>query len=94
MTEQLESNKALYQEGLEDPRWKRLRINVLIRDKQRCKICGAHENLQIHHRQYHRNKLTGEWSHPWEYHPFFLLTVCSSCHSKGHQKFSIPIKDI
>lgn len=94
MTQQLESNKAQYQEGLEDPRWKKLRSTILKRDNSTCRICGNKEGLHIHHRQYTRSKETGEWSQPWDYHPFFLITVCNNCHSKGHQLFSIPIKEI
>jgi 5-methylcytosine-specific restriction endonuclease McrA len=94
MTEQLINQKSLYQEGLEDPRWRRLRIQILNRDKETCRICGKPDNLQVHHRQYHRSKETGEWSHPWEYHPLLLITVCEGCHVAGHNSFPIPIKEI
>lgn len=90
----LAENQSIYQEGLEDPRWKQLRLKVIDRDGNKCRICGSSSNLQVHHRQYHKNKTSGEWSKPWEYHPFFLLTVCDSCHDYGHQSFSIPIKEI
>jgi len=91
MTDQLTNQKSLYQEGLEDPR---LRVQILKRDNQSCRICGKQEGLQVHHRQYHRYKSTGEWSHPWEYHPVLLLTVCDRCHASGHKSFPIPIKEI
>jgi 5-methylcytosine-specific restriction endonuclease McrA len=94
MNDQLKSQKSLYQENLEDPRWKRLKNQIQARDRNCCRVCGEKSGLQVHHRQYHRKKVTGEWLKPWEYHPFLLLTLCSSCHSKGHQEFSIPIKDI
>jgi 5-methylcytosine-specific restriction endonuclease McrA len=94
MTEQIENQKDLYQGSLEDPRWKRLRLQILDRDQHHCKICGNPSNLQVHHRQYHRRKTTGEWLNSWEYHPFFLITVCNSCHFNGHQQFPIPIKEI
>ena len=94
MADQLQSNKAQYLEGLEDPRWKKLRSTILNRDGKACKICGITTELHVHHRQYNRKKSTGEWSQPWEYHPYFLITVCGSCHAKGHQLFPIPIKEI
>ncbi|WP_114749618.1 HNH endonuclease [Pleomorphovibrio marinus] len=84
-----------YSEGLEDIRWKQLRKRVLERDGHRCRCCGKSEGiLQVHHRQYHRCKTSGEWRKPWEYHPVFLVTLCEGCHYRGHQQFSIPIKDI
>ena len=94
MTEQIENQKTVYQENLEDPRWKRLRVQVLDRDHHRCRFCDAQSDLQVHHRQYHRNKTTGEWNKPWDYHPIFLITICDSCHTQGHQQFPIPTKDI
>jgi 5-methylcytosine-specific restriction endonuclease McrA len=94
MNDQLTTQKSIYQEGLEDPRWRRLREKILARDKKRCRFCGHQENLQVHHRQYHRNKATGEWSQPWEYHPFLLITACGNCHSNGHNHFPIPTKEI
>lgn len=94
MTEQIENQKTMYQGSLEDPRWKRLRLQILDRDQHRCRICGVLTSLQVHHRQYHRKGTTGEWLNSWEYHPFFLITVCSSCHANGHNQFPIPIKEI
>ena len=94
MTEQIQNQKNQYDVSLEDPRWARLRKQILNRDNQQCRLCGTASDLQVHHRQYHRSKSTGEWNKSWEYHPFFLITVCDSCHDKGHQLFSIPIKQI
>jgi 5-methylcytosine-specific restriction endonuclease McrA len=94
MTEQIENQKIVYQGNLEDSRWKRLRLQILDRDQHRCRFCASQSDLQVHHRQYHRSKKTGEWSKPWEYHPFFLITVCDTCHFEGHQQFSIPTKEI
>jgi len=94
MNTQSNQHQSIYQQGLEDPRWKQLRLKVIERDGNQCRICGQRTELQVHHRQYHKDKATGEWSQPWEYHPFFLITVCNSCHSTGHQQFPIPIKEI
>lgn len=94
MTEQIQPLKNLYQGQLEDPRWKRLRLQIMGRDQHRCRLCGAQSGLQVHHRQYHRKKLTGEWLKPWEYHSHFLITICDSCHHFGHQQYPIPTKEI
>lgn len=94
MNTQSKQHQSIYQQGLEDPRWKQLRLKVIERDGNQCRICAQRTELQVHHRQYHKDKATGVWSYPWEYHPYFLITVCDSCHSKGHQLFSIPIKEI
>lgn len=94
MIEQIENRKSIYQTSLEDPRWKRLRLQILDRDQHQCKFCGAKKDLQIHHRQYHRDKLTGEWLKSWEYHPSLLITVCQTCHYQGHLQYPIPTKEI
>lgn len=94
MIEQHTLEKKNYEERLEDPRWKMIREKILQRDAHQCKCCGSTQNLQVHHRQYHRYKSTGEWLKPWEYHPFFLMTVCAVCHLEGHKLFSIPTKEI
>ncbi len=94
MTDLLTTEKKNYEERLEDPQWKKMRERILQRDNHQCKCCSSSQNLQVHHRQYHKYKSSGEWLKPWEYHPFFLITVCSECHSNGHKLFSIPIKEI
>jgi 5-methylcytosine-specific restriction endonuclease McrA len=94
MNTQSNQHQNIYQQGLEDPRWKRLRLNIIDRDGHQCRICGQRTELQVHHRQYHKDQATGEWSKPWEYHPLFLITVCNSCHQNGHNQFPIPIKEI
>lgn len=94
MKNQLNQNRTLYQQGLEDPRWRRLRVKIIERDLHRCLVCEKNTDLHVHHRQYHRDKTTGEWSQPWEYHPKLLVTLCDNCHSIGHKNFPIPIKNI
>ena len=81
MTEQIENQKELYDKGLEDSRWKRLRLQILDREQHRCRFCDSQSELQVHHRHYHRSKSTGEWNKPWEYHPFFLITKSSTADS-------------
>jgi 5-methylcytosine-specific restriction endonuclease McrA len=83
-----------YRERLLDPRWISVREKILERDDYTCRCCGSSERLQVHHRQYHRDKSTLDWKKPWEYEPILLITVCESCHQEGHRMFPIPIKDI
>lgn len=94
MTDEFKIEKQAYYQALEDPRWKRLRIAILERDGRHCKLCHSTIELQVHHRQYHRYKTSGEWLKPWEYHPIYLVALCATCHMQGHSDYSIPIKDI
>ena len=57
----------------QDPRWQRLRLEIMQRDGFACVACGdAESTLHVHHKQYH-----GElWNTP----PADLQTLCESCH--------------
>lgn len=94
MTETQTFQKDRYKEGLWDSRWRKLRERILERDRHRCRSCGNRDVLHVHHRQYHREKGSGEWKRPWEYDPYLLVTLCDTCHREGHRQYSIPIKDI
>ncbi|HOU31627.1 MAG TPA: HNH endonuclease [Bacteroidales bacterium] len=83
-----------YGSALFDPRWKAARERILARDKQRCLNCGSTENLQIHHRQYHFSKSLNDFVRPWEYNQKYLITLCESCHSKGHRLYRVPVKTV
>ncbi|PZX55532.1 HNH endonuclease [Algoriphagus chordae] len=94
MTDTITVDKQAYYLALEDHQWKRLRMAVLDRDGHQCRLCASKSQLQVHHRQYHRYKHSGEWLKPWEYHPALLVTLCGTCHEQGHSQYSIPIKEI
>ena len=79
-----------YLEKLQTDRWRTKREEILIRDSRRCRSCGKPNNLQVHHRQYHINKITNQKVNPWSYSNRYLITLCSSCHSVGHNQFKIP----
>lgn len=68
-----------YKLKLKDPRWKRKRERILIRDKFCCKECGARNvMLNVHHIQYKAG------NEPWDYKDSELTTLCETCHKKTH----------
>lgn len=72
------------------PKWKARRKEILLRDMHRCVHCRSNQELQVHHRQYHF--LAGEqrFRLPWDYPDHLMITLCESCHSKGHSKYKVP----
>ncbi|MCD8740183.1 hypothetical protein LT679_06170 [Mucilaginibacter roseus] len=77
-----------------DERWKSKRAQILLRDQNKCIICKRSEELQVHHRQYHFNKNQNQFSPPWQYPNNLLITLCKSCHQRGHAKFKVPTLSI
>lgn len=66
------ANKT-YADKLRDPRWQKLRLEILNRDKWKCQHCDDKETeLQVHHIYY-----SGD---PWEADPTSLITLCKHCH--------------
>lgn len=55
------------------------KIIELSRDLKKCEICGAANNLDVHHKDenYNNNALEN------------LVVLCRSCHMKIHRKFSV-----
>lgn len=76
------------------PKWKAKRKEVIERDQFKCVICGSKEDLQVHHRQYHYVKATKKFKVPWDYPQHLLISLCSSCHSRGHSKYKVPTINI
>ncbi len=74
-----------------DARWKSKRNEIMARDKERCVICQSPDELQVHHRQYQYVKSEKAFKVPWDYDNHLLITVCKSCHQRGHSKFKVPI---
>lgn len=65
-----------YAEKLKDPRWQRMRLEILQRDQFMCRACGASDKtLHVHHCHYVRGD-------PWDTDPVFIITVCETCHSR------------
>lgn len=70
-----------YSEKLRDPRWQKLRLEVMQRDGWRCLRCQSTTNeLNVHHLHYERGRA------PWEYPPASLETICDPCHAAEHGK--------
>jgi predicted transcriptional regulator len=69
-----------YQDQLNSPEWKAKRKEILIRDGNKCKLCGSINNLQVHHLEYENGKFA------WEYDNDKLITLCKNCHKKQHKK--------
>lgn len=83
-----------YKSLLWSEEWRKKRDRILQRDNNKCVICGASDNLVVHHRQYHFNLKKGRKEDPWNYEDKYLITLCEECHKEGHKKYQIPIKQI
>lgn len=73
-----------------DPKWKARREEILTRDSYRCVVCFSQSDLQVHHRQYHFDIVRNKFKLPWEYPSKLLITLCQSCHKRGHSKYKVP----
>lgn len=72
------------------PYWKAKRKAILNRDMNCCVHCKGNNDLQVHHRQYHFIASRQKFRLPWDYPDSLLITLCESCHSKGHAKYKVP----
>jgi hypothetical protein len=64
-----------YSKSLRDPRWQKIRLEVLQRDDFTCRACfNNEETLHVHHCFYTRD------ARPWDYPLGSLVTLCASCH--------------
>lgn len=69
-----------YSEKLKDPRWQKVRLQVMERDEWKCQRCGiATETLHVHHGFYEFGK------EPWEYPIDSLHTYCWGCHADADE---------
>lgn len=73
-----------YAEKLKDPRWQKVRLEILSRDEWTCRFCGSKTlTLHVHHERYKGD--------PWEADPASLKTICESCHEAEHAAAAITI---
>lgn len=90
----MNDNHGSYREALFNPMWLEKRAKILKRDGFRCVICGSQEHLVVHHKQYHFNTRLNRKCDPWDYDDKYLITLCESCHKRGHYQYNIPTKNI
>lgn len=70
-----------YREQLLDPRWQRLRLEVLEAARWECQNCGASDKtLHVHHKRYVKGRKV------WEYAPEELESLCKDCHKAHHDE--------
>lgn len=73
------TTKKTYYEKLKDPRWQKLRLQVLNKSEFHCEVCGDGEStLHVHHKEYIKGR------EPWDYEPSQLATICENCHEEIH----------
>jgi hypothetical protein len=66
-----------YSEKLKDPRWQKLRLEVMNRENFRCEDCGGGKlTLHVHHNYYAPGR------NPWEYPTASLSCLCEACHKQ------------
>jgi hypothetical protein len=90
----IEMTHGSYGALLFHPRWKIKRNEILARDMHRCFHCKGDKGLQVHHRQYHFIASQQKYRLPWEYPNHLLITLCESCHNRGHNKYKVPTINI
>ena len=76
--------KKTYYEKLKDPRWQKLRLEVMQANDFCCEVCGDNEStLNVHHKEYFKGH------EPWEYEVNQLACLCESCHEYQHDEFDL-----
>ena len=67
--------REAYLKKFKDPRWQKMRLEVMNRDEFACQLCYETEyTLNVHHRYYLADH------DPWEYPLESLVTLCEECH--------------
>lgn len=67
-----------YQNKLQDIRWQKLRVEILLRDNWTCKCGKTDRTVHVHHKKYIHGL------EPWEYPLNDLETLCWACHKNEH----------
>ena len=76
-----------YSEKLRDPRWQKLRLEIMGRDEFRCRLCRSKEKtLNVHHSYYSKG------ANPWDYPNDSLVTVCEGCHKLMESRRELILK--
>jgi len=81
--------KKKYSEKLKDPRWQKMRLQILERDGWCCQRClDSESTLHVHHLRY-----VPDWE-PWEYPPNLCLTLCEECHNIEYEMMPDAISNL
>jgi hypothetical protein len=76
-----------YSEKLKDPRWQKMRLEILQRDNFTCRYCFDDKTtLHVHHKSYKYN------NDPWDYPEENFITLCENCHEKEATRKIYEIK--
>ena len=74
------SEVKTYREKLLDPRWQKLRLEIMQRAKFACEACASNSRtLEVHHGAYFRDK------EPWEIDSMYLWCLCTDCHKRAQK---------
>jgi hypothetical protein len=75
--DKISPRRAEYLAKFKDPRWQKMRLEIMNRDEFACQRCFDSEStLNVHHRYYLADK------DPWEYPLEALVTLCEDCHEQ------------
>lgn len=81
--------KAEYAAKLRDPRWQKMRLEIMNRDQFMCQIClETTKTLNVHHTKYVSGKK------PWEYDPVSLVTLCEDCHKEEPANYNEALAEL
>lgn len=79
---------STYGQKLLDPRWQKMRLQVMEREIFTCQYCGDKEStLHIHHLYYAKSR------NPWDVDIRALECLCEKCHSIYHLKNLTVLED-
>ncbi len=83
------AEKRSYLELLKDPRWQRMRLEVLSLAQFACEECGAEDKtLHVHHSYYEKGLA------PWEYPEESLHALCEDCHRQAQNQLLLLHRQI
>jgi hypothetical protein len=78
---------ANYYDSLKSEKWQHVRRNIILRDGNKCTVCGSNLLLKVHHTFYYEN-----YPEPWKYPFDSLITLCEKCHNNWHEHNEIEIR--
>lgn len=80
---------STYSNKLKDPRWQKMRLEILNRDGWKCRECAIEtETLHVHHNFYQQGK------EPWDYPLDSLITLCAGCHENEPEHRAVSEADL